>query len=49
MHLVTWVDSLDTPNPIRVWDCPTRTYSWRPSPSIRFRALAAIATTIGCR
>ena len=47
--LVAWVGSLGALNPARVPGHAVRTYSGRPSSSMRFSALAAMATSVACR
>src|SRR3954452_1715104 len=48
-HRVAWVDGLDALIPYRVWDHAIRRYSGRPSSSMWFSTLAAIATSVACR
>src|SRR4051812_46912756 len=48
-HLVAWIGGVGALSPTRVPDHATRTYSGRPSSSIRFSTLAAIATSLACR
>ena len=46
---VAWVGSLDALNPTRVPGHAIRTYSGRPSSSMRFSTVAAMATSVACR
>src|SRR3954462_12761102 len=48
-HLVAWTSGVDALSPTRVPGYAVRTYSGRPSSSIRFSTSAAIATSVACR
>ena len=48
-RLVAWVGGVGALSPTRVPGYAMRTYSGRPSSSIRFRTLAAMATSLACR
>src|SRR4051794_5201018 len=48
-HLVARVDRVGALSPTRVPGHAVRTYSGRPSSSMRFSTLAAIATSVACR
>src|SRR3954454_1787060 len=49
LHLVAWIGGMDALSTTRVPGHAMRTYSGRPSSSIRFSTSAAIATSIICR
>jgi len=48
-HRVAWVGGIDASSLTRVRDHAMRTYSGRPSSSMRFSASVAMATSVSCR
>jgi hypothetical protein len=48
-RLVAWIGGVGALSPTRVPGYAMRTYSGRPSSSIRFSTSAAIATSVACR
>src|SRR3954452_2598563 len=48
-HLVAWIGGVGAPSPTRVPGYVMRTYSGRPSSSIRFSTSTARATSLACR
>src|SRR5919112_7757 len=48
-HLVAWIGGVGALSPTRVQDHAMRTYSGRPSSSMRFSTSAAMATSVACR
>ena len=48
-RLVAWIGGVGALSPTRVPGHAMRTYSGRPSSSIRFSTSAAIATSVACR
>ena len=48
-HLVAWIGGVGALSPTRVPGHAMRTYSGRPSSSIRFSTSAAMATSVACR
>ena len=49
VNRIAWVGGVGALSPTRVLGYAMRTYSGRPSSSIRFSTLAAIATSVACR